>query len=184
MVVMTLVHACIAMFTTMTNLVTAQRRIRKSSEHDTRRLRILFTTELGILRESFMNNIDAIYEEKSVIMSSRAIVSIYRANLGRLNILGESEIPSVVAAYAFCENIEAFLSAHGKPNGQSSYSMGKERLYANELIALYGKGAEMVDRALIALSESGGRPGRSRASARDAAQRPTVQPDRTIARCA
>jgi hypothetical protein len=153
--VMVLGQACIAIFTMSVNLITAQRRQQRGVEKDARRLRLLFIAELEILRENFMNNIDAIYQDENIVISSRAIISIYRGNVGRLISLHDNEIPAVVAAYAFCENIEAFLSAHGKPNGQSSYILGKERP-THQLVALYNKGAELVDRALTAMRDVNG----------------------------
>ncbi len=157
------IQACLAIFTMSVNILTTQRRLRKTSENDARRLRMLFAAELEVLRENFNANISVIYESANVVMSSRSIVWIYRANLGKLTVLHEREIPAVVAAYAFCENIDAFLAAHAKPNGQSSYSLGKERPYANELVALYNKGVELVDRALLAMRDLNDAP-RARAA--------------------
>ena len=176
MLVMTLIHACIAMTTLAINIYVAHRRTKTSSDKDALRLRAGFAAELGVLKMTYENNIDAIRAEKSVIMSGRAAIAVYRGSLGKLNILHEAEIPAIVEAYAYCETIEGFLAAHGKANGQSSYSMGKDRDYANDLVALYYHGVGLVDAALAAMRGPDRRNANSaRAAARAKTPRLAVQ---------
>jgi hypothetical protein len=114
--VMTLIHACIAILTTGVNIYVVHRRTVTSSTKDARRLRTSLIAELGILKATYNNNVAAVYEERSVIISGRAAIAVYRGGVGRLSILDESEIPAVVAAYAFCEAIEGFLSETTRMN--------------------------------------------------------------------
>ena len=167
-VLVTIIHAFIAIFATTINIVTTHQRLAKAQRNDAGRLRTALAAELDHLRATYAYNIEAIRDAKDVVMSCRMFIAIYRGNLGRLHTLMEHELPAIVAAYAYSENIEGLLAAHCKAHGQSAYSMARERPYAEDLIALYERAGAAVDRALAAMGEAQA-PAARRPAARRAA---------------
>ena len=156
MFLLAFIHAGIALVTTGANLYINHRRFVGATRNDMTRLRLELAAELANLRMLCKDNIDALYGEKDVLASCRMFCAIYRGNLGRLHTLAAEHIPPVVTAFAMCERAEAYAAAYCKAHGQSAFSMGKERPFAETLIAMYEKAAAASDRALRALGEPDG----------------------------
>ena len=97
-----------------------------------------------------------LYSGQDALVSCRMFSVIYRANLGRLHLLTGVHIPPIVTAYAMSERVEALAAVHGKAHGQNAFSLGKERPFADALIAMYEKAAATAERALKALGENDG----------------------------
>ncbi len=155
-VLLALIHAFMAILTTSINLFVNQGRSTRVARNDMERLRLAIGAELVNLAGLYKDNIDAIYAGEDVIMSSRLFVAIYRGNLGRIHTLGATDIPGIVTAYAMCEKVEALAAVHCKAHGQNAFSMGKERPFANDLVAAYEKAVAAVDRALKSMSDTDG----------------------------
>ena len=153
MVLLALIHAAIAVLTTGINLLVIQGRSIRVARNDMQRLRLAISAELVNLRGLYKDNIDAIYAGKDVILSSRLFVTIYRGNLGRIHTLDAHDIPGIITAYAMCERVEALAAANCKAHGQSAFGMGKDRPFADDLVAAYEKAAAAADRALKAMGD-------------------------------
>jgi hypothetical protein len=156
MVLLALIHAAIGMLTTAANLLVNQGRSIRVARNDSERLRLAIAAELVNLKDLYKENIDAIYAGKDVLVSSRLFVAIYRGNLGRLHTLDARDIPGIVTAYAMCERVEALAAAHCKAHGQGAFGLGKDRPFADDLVAAYEKAAAAAERTLKAMSEVSG----------------------------
>ncbi len=152
MLVITLIHAFIAMFSMTVNLYVTHKRLRTSTTEDGKKLRLAIAAELLNLRDLYKDNIDALYAGKDVVASCRLLLAIYRGSLGKLSTLGSAEIPVIVTAYAMSERAEAFASAHCKAHGQNAFSLAKERPFLDDLITQYDKAKAAADRALRSMS--------------------------------
>jgi hypothetical protein len=146
-------HAAVAVLTTTANLYVGHRRTAATAARDVSGLRAGLTAELAQLRDLYKANVDALYSGQDALVSCRMFSVIYRANLGRLHLLSPGDIAPIVAAYAMSERIEAMAAAHCKAHGQNAFSMGKERPFADALIAAYEKAAATAERALRALGQ-------------------------------
>jgi hypothetical protein len=149
-----LLHAAIALATTSVNLYVGQKRLATTSRNDMAKLRLALAAELANLRSLYKDNIDAIYAGKDALASCRMVSAIYRGNVGRLHALGAGDIPAVVTAYAMSERVEAYAAVHCKAHGANAFSMGKDRPFADSLVAMYEKAAAAADRALRVLGQS------------------------------
>lgn len=146
-------HAAVAVLTTAVNLYVGHRRTAAASARDASGLRAGLAAELAQLRDLYKANIDTLYAGQDALVSCRMFSVIYRANLGRLHLLSAADIAPVVAAYAMSERVEALTAVHCKAHGPSAFSMGKDRPFADALIAMYEKAAGAADRALKALGQ-------------------------------
>jgi hypothetical protein len=164
-------HAAVAVFTTAINLYVTHRRTVSIAAKDMSGLRAGLAAELAQLRDLYKANLDTLYSGQDALVSCRMFSVIYRANLGRLHLLKGVHIPPIVTAYAMSERVEALAAVHCKAHGQNAFSLGKERPFADALIALYEKAAATAERALKALGETedGLEPAPSRAG--EAAER-------------
>jgi len=147
-----ILHAIVAILTTSVNIFVNHRRTSATLRKDSGALRVALAAELASLRDLYKDNVDAIYAERDVLVSGRMVGAIYRGNLGRIHTLPAQDIPALIAAYAMCERAEAHAMAHCKAHGAIAFSMGKERPYAESLVALYEKAAAAVERALRTLA--------------------------------
>ncbi|HXT07747.1 MAG TPA: hypothetical protein VN715_12515 [Roseiarcus sp.] len=146
-------HAAVGILTTTINLFVGHRRTASTAARDMSGLRVALAAELGQLRHLYKANIDALYAGQDALVSCRMFSVIYRANLGRLHLLSAADIAPIVAAYAMSERVEAMVAVHCKAHGANAFSMGKERPFAEALIAAYEKGAAAVERGLRALGQ-------------------------------
>jgi hypothetical protein len=146
-------HAAVAVLTTAVNLYVGHRRTVASAARDVSGLRAGLAAELAQLRDLYKANIDALYAEQDALISCRMFTIIYRANLGRLHLLRSGDIAPIVSAYAMSERVEALAAVRCKAHGPNAFSIGKERPFADALIAMYEKAAATVERALKALGE-------------------------------
>ncbi len=151
-------HAAVAMVTTAANLYVGQRRAAANVARDASGLRAALAAELAHLGDLYKANIDALYAGADALVSCRMFSVIYRANLGRLHTLPAADLPAIVAAYAMSERVEAMAAVHCKPHGANAFSMGKERPFAETLIAMYEKAAAASERALRALGKGDDAP--------------------------
>lgn len=149
-------HAVIALVTTACNLYVGQRRLTAISRNDMDKLRLALAAELANLRSLYKDNIDAIYAGADSLISCRMVSAIYRGNITRIHMLAAGDIPAVVTAYAMCERVEAYAAAHCKAHGANAFSMGKDRPFADALVARYEKAAAAADRALRVLGQPEG----------------------------
>ena len=153
-VVLAVSHSLVAASTLGINLFVTQRRQMASAKSDARKFRLAVAAELASLRDLYKDNVDALYAGRDVLASSRLFQGVYRGNLGRLHILADGEIPAIVAGYAASERAEALAAAHGRPHGQSAFSLGKERPFTDEMVAAYERASAAAERALRAMSQT------------------------------
>ena len=146
-------HAAVAVFTTAVNLYVGHRRTAASTARDVSGLRAGLAAELAQLRDLYKANIDALYAGQEALVSCRMFSVIYRANLGRVHLLASDDIAAIVAAYAMSERVEALAAVHCKAHGPNAFSMGKDRPFADALIATYEKAAASAERALRTLGQ-------------------------------
>jgi len=141
-------HALVVIVTAAVNFYGAGRRAATASLRDATSLRAALAAELAHLSDLYKENIDAIYAGKDALASCRMFSVIYRGNLCRIHTLPAEDIPAIVAAYALSERIESFAAAHCKAQGATAFSLGKERPFAEALVATYEKAAAAAERAL------------------------------------
>ncbi len=146
-------HGAIALITTSANLYIGHRRQVSSLRRDSANLKLALAAELANLRDLYKDNIDAIYSGKEALASCRMFSVIYRGNLGRLHTLAGEHIAAIVTAFAMSERVEALAAVHCKAHGANAFSMGKDRPYADALVALYEKAAAAAERALKGLGQ-------------------------------
>jgi hypothetical protein len=86
---------------------------------DANRLRAALQVELSMLQAVYDENLRLLDTGHELLPSSRQMITLYRANLGRIQLLNEAEIPAIVAAYGYNEVVESYLSATCKQLGQA-----------------------------------------------------------------
>ncbi len=148
-VVLSLAHIVVALVATVLNLTATDRRIGTSLTRDGRRLRLAIRTELNELQTLCSENMKRL-EEGKFAMSLRASIGVYRANLGRLNMLEESEIPVIVGAYARADKLEHLLAATMTASGSMVYKVSKDGSPIQEIIEQHYK-VRFIARQAMAL---------------------------------
>ena len=101
------------------NLTITHWRTEARAATDASRLRAALRAELTILQDVHDENLRALGSGREFLLSSRQLTSLYRGNLGRIQLLTPHEVPMLVAAYGFVEVIESFLAATCKPHGHA-----------------------------------------------------------------
>ena len=101
------------------NLTVTHWRTEARAATDASRLRAALRAELTILQDVYDENLRTLNSGREFLLSSRQLISLYRGNLGRIQLLTPHEVPMLVAAYGFVEVIESFLAATCKPHGHA-----------------------------------------------------------------
>ena len=101
------------------NLTVTHWRTEARAATDASRLRAALRAELTILQDVYDENLRALNSGREFLLPSRQLISLYRGNLGRIQLLTPHEVPMLVAAYGFVEVIESFLAATCKPHGHA-----------------------------------------------------------------
>ena len=151
LLLLSLLHPLVALISLCVNQYATHRRTIRGSRSDGGKLRVALETELACLRDLCRENVEALYAGREALTSCRIFMTIYRGNLARLHMLEADDIPLLVAAYAMGERAEALAAVHGKAHGPHAYLLGKERPFADALVAQYEKAAAAAERALRAL---------------------------------
>jgi len=87
---------------------------------------------------------------REFLLSSRQLISLYRGNLGRIQLLTPHEVPMLVAAYGFVEVIEGFLAATCKPHGHAYRTVPSETP-VGEIRQKFATGIERIITVLQAM---------------------------------
>lgn len=77
---------------------------------DAERFQAALGAELVALREVYEDNLRLISDRAGYVLSARALLGVYRGNLGRLIILPADQIARLVATNAAQERLEALLA--------------------------------------------------------------------------
>jgi hypothetical protein len=101
------------------SVIVNNRRTEARAAIDAGRLRAALQVELAMLQAVYEDNLRLLESGQEVLPSSRQMTTLYRANLGRIQLLNEGEIPAIVAAYGYNEVVESYLGATCKPLGQA-----------------------------------------------------------------
>lgn len=112
-----LIHVSVALVLTLVNLTVTNRRLTAGLNRDSGRFRLALRTELAELLALQGENLRHLRHGRDFLLSNRACMGVYRANLGRVSLLRETEIPAIVAAYAASEKAEHYLAATTKAVG-------------------------------------------------------------------
>jgi hypothetical protein len=101
------------------SMILNHRRTEARNAIDAGRLRAALQVELAMLQAAYEDNLRLLESGHEVLPSSRQMITLYRANLGRIQLLNEEEIPAIVAAYGYNEVVESYLGATCKQVGQA-----------------------------------------------------------------
>lgn len=150
---------------TVVNIIIAQGRLTRTSARETRRLQVALATELSELLSLQTDNLKRLEEGKNFLLSSRACMTVYRGNLGRLIVTPDAALGPLVSAYAQTERLEHFIAATAKANGAMSYKLIDNETPVTELIERFQSTVTAVETAIRAMELSTGNPrGRPRSS--------------------
>jgi len=101
------------------SMIVNHRRIEARSAIDASRLRAALQVELAMLQAVYDDNLRLLESGHEFLPSCRQMASLYRANLSRIQVLNEAEIPTIVAAYGYNEVVESYLCATCRQLGQT-----------------------------------------------------------------
>jgi hypothetical protein len=106
------------------------------------RLRSALIAELRALHKLYRTNLDLIEKKANYLLSTRTIVVVYKANLGRLTSLFEPAVIERLVSWFFeNEVLEAQLAAQATSRGGISYQLTADT-GVEELKRMYAAGAE------------------------------------------
>jgi hypothetical protein len=105
------------------NQAITHRRTAYQMSRDVRGLRAALLSELVLLKTLIVDNLALMGRGEEYLLSCRVLTQIYRANVGRLVLLPESEIKAIVSAYGATEAAETFIAASTKPHGSQAYRL-------------------------------------------------------------
>lgn len=139
---------------------------------DGRRLRSGLRVELGILRSVYEENLRTLDKGGENLPSCRQMISLYRGNLGRMQLLDEHEVSVLVAAYGFVEVIESYLNATCRMHGGHAHRASPGEAPISEIRQRYEAGCQLITDALCVLDETAmrGNVGRVKQVAADRAK--------------
>jgi hypothetical protein len=150
--VLSLAHIFVAVFATYLNISSQDRRLHTTAERDGKRLRAALSAELRQLHELCVENIERLEDSKPVL-SLRASLFVYRGNIGRLHVLDESTLESIVATYALTDNVEHLLAATMIPSNNMFYKPAQPPVDVGVLIAKMEQVRVMTIDALSVMEE-------------------------------
>jgi hypothetical protein len=101
------------------SMILNHRRTEARNAIDASRLRAALQVELALLQAIYEDNLRLLEAGHEILPSSRQMVSLYRANLGRIQLLNEAEVLAIVAAYGYNEVVETYLCATCRQLGQA-----------------------------------------------------------------
>ena len=101
------------------SMIVNHRRTEARSAIDASRLRAALQVELAMLQAVYDDNLRLLESGHEFLPSCRQMASLYRANLSRIQVLNEAEIPTIVAAYGYNEVVESYLCATCRQLGQT-----------------------------------------------------------------
>jgi hypothetical protein len=137
---------------TFVNLRATGVRASTSLARDSRRLRLALRAEMEELSSLLADNLQRLASDAAFLLSIRSTTVVYRANIARLNLLPEEDIPEIVSAYALAEKAEAFVSACSKAHGSLAYLPPKDNPdLTREIISQYERGQTKLREALLRL---------------------------------
>ena len=79
------------------SMILNHRRTEARSAIDASRLRAALQVELALLQAIYEDNLRLLEAGHEILPSSRQMISLYRANLGRIQLLNEAEVSAIVA---------------------------------------------------------------------------------------
>lgn len=154
---------CMLIIFTLNHTISSWRNDRKGRS-DAARLRTALRAELGVLRTIVEGNLDHIAGGKDFLLSMRTGMAVFKANIGRLNVLTESEIESLVTAYAVVDATEAFVAATAKAHGGQSHRVIRDETPLDDVQRRLEAATARISEAQAALAcaSAPARPARAR----------------------
>jgi hypothetical protein len=148
LVVVALFHVIAALVATLINVTMAHRRQASAVTKDNQRLRVAIHAELKQLLELYQGNIKRLKRGDEFILSSKPLTLIFKGHVGRVNLLAETEIPSVVSAYLFNEHVEGLASATCKAQGTFAYLLVGGKTSIAALCKAYQRGKMQIEETI------------------------------------
>jgi hypothetical protein len=136
------------------NLIWAHRRAEGRSQLDGRRLQAALTEELSLLADLYRSNLDLLDKTDVRLLSTRMPMAVYRANLGRLNLIEENLVRRLVAVHAKNEHLEMLVAERAKmiKAGQCTvYVFEKDDPSLDDLRARFTMGIQHIEAAIETL---------------------------------
>jgi hypothetical protein len=159
------------------SMILNHRRTEARNAIDASRLRAALQVELAMLQAAYEDNLRLLESGHDFLPSSRQMITLYRANLGRIQLLNEVEIPAIVAAYGYNEVVESYLGATCKQLGQA-YRVLTGETPVNAIRQRFHAGRAHIAAALDAMNLVAGE--RSAAASPEAPPRPSTVPLPTL----
>jgi hypothetical protein len=137
---------------TFVNLRATGVRASTSLARESRRLRLALHAEMEELSSLLADNLRWLAGDVAFLLSIRSATVVYRANIARLNLLPDEDIPEIVSAYALAEKAEAFVAACSKAHGSSAYLPPKDNPeLTRDITSQYERGQSKLREALSRL---------------------------------
>lgn len=137
------------------NLIVTHRRAENRFSLDARRLQAALVEELHLLSKLYKSNLELLGRQEVRLISTRAPLAIFRANIGRITLLDEETIRCLVSIHANNEHIEMLVSERAKSikNGQCTvYVFDKDDQSVATFHDLFAEGLRAVGDAILHLT--------------------------------